>query len=106
MQLSNTHEIAGFKAVQHLGLVSGSIVQSKHPGPDIMAGLKILIGGEIEGYTDLLIEARQKALSRMITQAEKLRAHAILNVCYSTCAISDGVTEVLVYGTAVSLEKI
>ncbi len=70
-----------------------------------MAGLKTLVGGEICGYTEMLIEARKKAQNRMIGEAQKLEANAIVNVRYTTSAIAQGMSEILVYGTAVKLEK-
>lgn len=105
MIITNTTEIANYKTTETLGIVSGNMVQSKHVGRDIMAGFKTLVGGEIRGYTEMLIEARQHAQKRMIDEAEKLGADAIVNVRYTTSAIAQGMSELLAYGTAVKIEK-
>jgi uncharacterized protein YbjQ (UPF0145 family) len=84
-----------------LGLVKGSIVQSKHIGRDIMAGFKTIVGGEIKGYTEMLSEARQTATDRMIEEARKLGADAILGVRFESASIMQNAAELLAYGTAV-----
>lgn len=92
------------KAIKEvLGTVTGNVVQSKHVGRDIMAGFKTIFGGEIRGYTEMMTEAREKALRRAIAEAEELGADAIVNIRYSTSAIMQGAAEILVYGTAVKL---
>ena len=106
MILSNTTDIVGYKVTESIGLVNGSIVQSKHVGRDIMAGLKTLIGGEIAGYTEMLSDARDKAIQRMAKEAEGKGANAVINIRFTTSAISQGMSEILVYGTAVVLTKI
>jgi uncharacterized protein YbjQ (UPF0145 family) len=105
MILTTTTEIKNHAITETLGLVSGNMVQSKHIGRDIMAGLKTIVGGEISGYTEMLVEARQKAQNRMIDEARALGANAIVNVRYTTSAISQGMSELLAYGTAVKTEK-
>ncbi len=105
MILSNISEVSGYQIVESKGLVNGNIVQSKHVGRDIMAGLKTLIGGEISGYTEMLSEARDKALQRMVEAAQAQGANAIINIRFTTSAISQGMSEILVYGTAVVVEK-
>ena len=105
MILTNTPTIEEYQITQTLGLVSGNMVQSKHIGRDIMAGLKTIVGGEIEGYTEMLIDARRKAESRMVHQAKALGADAIVNVRFTTSAIAQGMSELLAYGTAVKIEK-
>ena len=102
----NTSEIAGYKITESLRLVTGNVVQSKHIGRDIMAGLKTIIGGEITGYTALLSEARFDAQKRMEMEAQKIDADAIINIRYTTSAISQGMSELLAYGTAVKIEKL
>ena len=89
------------KEFELLGLVRGSMIQSKHLGKDVMAGLKTLVGGELKGYTEMMEESREKALSRMMKQAEKLGADAIIGVRFTTSAIMQGAAEVTAYGTAV-----
>ena len=106
MLLSNTPEIIGYTITQNVDLVSGNMVQSKHIGRDIMAGLKTIIGGEVAGYTEMLVEAREEATARMIAQAKDKGANAVVNVRFTTSAIAQGMSELLVYGTAVVVEKV
>lgn len=101
MQITNTEEIPGKKITHCLGVVSGSTVRAKHAGRDIMAGFKNLVGGELKGYTELLSEAREQAMSRMQAQAAQLGANAIVNVRFSTSSITAGASEIYIYGTAV-----
>lgn len=104
MLLSNLELIPGRTIREHLGVVQGSTVRSKHAGRDIMAGLKNVVGGELKGYTELLTEARNEATARMVEQAEQTGANAILNIRYATTSITAGAAEILAYGTAVILE--
>jgi uncharacterized protein YbjQ (UPF0145 family) len=104
MELSNLEVIPGRRVVRHLGLVQGSTVRSKHAGRDIMAGLKNIVGGELKGYTELLIEAREEAIARMVAQAQSVGANAVINVRFSTSNITSGAAEVMAYGTAVFAE--
>ena len=103
MKLFNIDHIPGAE-IEALGMVRGAVVQSKHFGKDLMAGLKTIVGGEITGYTEMLAEARQIATKRMVDEAETMGADAIVNVRYSSSAIMDGAAEVLAYGTAVRIE--
>ena len=105
MFLTNIETIPGYKVVGIYGVVSGSTVRAKHIGKDIMAGLKNTFGCELKGYTELLEESRKEATQRMIKQAEKLGANAIINIRYATSAITIGAAEVFAYGTAVKLSK-
>ena len=100
MMLVNISEIPG-KKFEALGLVKGSVVQSKHIGKDLMAGFKTVVGGELKGYTEMLTEARQMATKRMVDEAEALGADAILKVTFASSAIMQGAAEVIAYGTAV-----
>jgi uncharacterized protein YbjQ (UPF0145 family) len=104
MELSNLEVIPGRRILRHLGLVQGSTVRSKHAGRDIMAGLKNIVGGELKGYTELLVEARQEAIERMVAQAQAVGANAVINVRFSTSNITSGAAEVMAYGTAVFAE--
>jgi Uncharacterized conserved protein len=104
MDLSNLELIPGRRITRHLGLVQGSTVRSKHAGRDIMAGLKNIVGGELKGYTELLNEARQEAIERMVAQATAVGANAVINVRFSTANITSGAAEVMAYGTAVFAE--
>ncbi|MCL2564483.1 MAG: heavy metal-binding domain-containing protein [Defluviitaleaceae bacterium] len=102
MLIVSVNEIPG-KSYEVIGLVKGSVVQSKHVGRDIMAGLKTIVGGEIRGYTEMLMEARDLATKRMIEEARVLGANAILGVRYESASIMQNAAEVLAYGTAVRL---
>ena len=100
MILVNTDYIAG-KELEMLGLVIGSSFQSKNMGRDFGAGLKSIVGGELKAYTEMMEEAREIAMKRMVENAEGMGADAVVNVRYSTSAIMAGAAEVMVYGTAV-----
>jgi len=104
MLISNMEILPGKRINQHLGLVQGSTVRTKHMGRDLMAGLKNLFGGELKGYTELLQESREEAVNRMVAQAEAIGANAVLNVRFSTSSITAGAAELFAYGTAVILE--
>ena len=103
MKLLNIDYIPG-KEIEVLGLVKGTVVQSKNFGKDFMAGMKGLLGGEIVGYTEMLQEARQIATKRMVNEAEALGAEAILNIRYGSSSVMQGAAEVIVYGTAVRIK--
>ncbi len=100
MLLLNIDHIPG-KEIEALGLVKGTIVQSKNFGKDFMAGMKTLVGGEIVGYTEMLTEARQLATKRMVDEAEALGADAVVNVRFGSSSVMQGAAEVVAYGTAV-----
>ena len=104
MIFSTTPDVPGKEISENLGVVAGNIVQSKHVGRDLMAGLKGIIGGEISGYTEMLADARDKAIERMVEEAEKRDADAIVNIRFSTSAIMANASEMLAYGTAVKLK--
>ncbi|MCA8991531.1 MAG: YbjQ family protein [Planctomycetaceae bacterium] len=105
MLLTNTETIPGYRIKEVKGLVQGNTVRAKHIGRDIMAGFRNLIGGEVSGYTELLTESREQATERMIDHAEDLGANAVVNVRFSTSAITQGAAELYVYGTAVVVVK-
>ena len=92
------------KEVEPLGLVKGTVVQSKNFGKDFMAGMKTLVGGEITGYTEMLVEARQIATKRMVDEAAALGADAVINIRFGSSAVMQGAAEVIAYGTAVKLK--
>ena len=92
------------KELEVLGLVRGTVVYCKNFGKDFMAGMKTLVGGEIESYTEMLITARQIATKRMVDEAEKMGADAIINVRYGSSSLMQGAAEVIVYGTAVKFK--
>ena len=100
MLLVNIDYIPG-KEFQVLGMVKGTVVQSKNFGKDFMAGMKTIVGGEIRGYTEMLIEARQIATGRMAKNAEELGADAVVGMRYASASVMQGAAEVIAYGTAV-----
>ena len=104
MIVSNMEIIPGKHIKEHLGLVQGSTVRTKHFGRDLMAGIKNIFGGELRGYTELLQEAREEAVDRMKQQAEAVGANAVLNVRFSTSSVTQGAAELFAYGTAVIME--
>ena len=101
MIITNVEMVPGKTIIEHFGLVSGSTIRAKHVGRDIMASLKNLVGGELKGYTELLNDARNQALERMLQQASQLGANAVINVRFTTSSISQGAAELFAYGTAV-----
>ena len=104
MIVVNTDFVSGKEIMQVLGLVRGNTIQAKHIGKDIMAGLRQVVGGELREYTEMMSEAREKALKRMIEEAEKLKADGIINVRFMTSAVMGSAAEMLAYGTAVKLK--
>jgi len=104
MIVVNTEDVAGYNIVEFKGIVQGNTVRAKHAGRDIMAGFKNLIGGELKGYTELLTESRRQAMERMLAQAEQLGANAVVNVRFTTSAVTAGAAELYAYGTAVVVE--
>ncbi len=103
MMIVNTETVPGKRIVEVKGLVQGNTVRAKHAGRDIAASFKNLVGGELKGYTELLVESRREAMARMIAQAEELQANAIVNVRFATSNITAGAAELYAYGTAVVL---
>jgi uncharacterized protein YbjQ (UPF0145 family) len=103
MILVNTDYITG-KELETLGLVRGSTVQTRHFGKDILQGLKSLIGGELGAYSEMMNEARALATKRMVEDAQKLGADAIVNIRYASSAIMQNAAEVIAYGTAVKFK--
>jgi len=101
MFITTTETIPGKNILASLGIARGSTVRARNVGKDIFAAFKNIIGGEIEEYTKLQADSREQALSRMINDANKLGANAVVNVRFMTSVISQGAAEVLAYGTAV-----
>ena len=104
MKVTTSSHIAGKTVAQTLGIVRGNTIRVRHLGRDIMAGLKMLVGGEIQDYTKMMAEAREQAVDRMIDDACSLGANAIVDVRFSTSYVMAGAAEILVYGTAVVVE--
>ena len=103
MLLLNIDYVPGYR-VRALAMVKGNVVMSKNIGRDFMAGMKTLVGGEIESYTELLREARQIATKRMVDEAEALGADGVINIRVASSSLMQGAAEIIVYGTAVRLE--
>ena len=104
--VTTTSEVPGYRIVKILGIVTGNTVRAKHLGKDLLAAARKIVGGEVKEYTEMLKEARREALERMIEEAKKLGADAVINVRFATSAITSGAAEILAYGTAVKLEPI
>jgi len=100
MILVNTDYITG-KELEMLGLVKGSTIQSRNVGHDFTQSLKTLVGGELTSYNEMMNDARALATKRMVAEAERIKADAIVNIRYASSAIMQGAAEVIVYGTAV-----
>lgn len=105
MIIVNTETVPGHRIVEMKGIVQGNTVRSKHMGKDILAGFKNMVGGELTAYTELLTEARREAMERMLSQAQQLGGNAVLNVRFTTSAVTAGAAELYAYGTAVVVEK-
>lgn len=104
MILSTSREIAGKRVVKTLGLVKGNTIRARHIGKDIIAAMRNITGGEIYEYTKMLAQAREESLDRMIEEAEKLGANAIIEVRFTTSMVMSAAAEILAYGTAVVVE--
>ena len=100
MKLLSIEYIPG-EEIEALGMVKGTVVQTKNVGHDFMAGMKTLVGGEIVGYTQMLNEARQIAVKRMVDEAKEMGADAVIGVKYGSSQVMSGAAEVIAYGTAV-----
>ncbi len=103
MLLLNIDHVPG-RDMEAIGLVKGTVVQSKNFGKDFMAGMKTLVGGEIKSYTEMLVEARQIATKRMVDEATAMGADAVINIRFGSSAVMQGAAEVIAYGTAVKLK--
>ncbi len=106
MLLSTTETITGYNIVENLGIARGSTVRARNIGRDFMAGLKNIVGGEISEYTRLLADSREQALQRMIADAKRMDADAVINVRFQTATVMQGCSEILAYGTAVVVKEI
>lgn len=99
-----TDFVPGREIVEAIGVVRGSTIRAKHIGKDVMAGLRMMVGGEVKEYTEMLTEARNESMRRMEAHAEKLGADAVINLRYMTSQVMSGAAEMLAYGTAVKLK--
>jgi uncharacterized protein YbjQ (UPF0145 family) len=104
MIVVTTEQIEGRKITKTLGLVKGSTIRARNIGHDIMAGLRNVVGGEVTDYTVMLAQAREEAIQRMVQQAEKMGADAVVCTRFATAMVMSGAAEMVAYGTAVKLE--
>jgi uncharacterized protein YbjQ (UPF0145 family) len=104
MILVSSPNIPEKKIVKTLGLVKGNTIRARHIGKDIIAGLRAVVGGELHEYTQLLSQSREQAIDRMIEDAEKMGANAIVSVSFTTSVMSQGSAELMAFGTAVLIE--
>ena len=102
MIITTTEQVPG-QEYEIVGVVSGNTVRAKHLGKDIMSGLKSVVGGELQEYTDMLSDARKESINRMINDAKQMGADAVVNVRFTTSQTTSGAAELLAYGTAVKL---
>tara|TARA_Y100000310_G_C20143425_1_gene561318 strand:- start:86 stop:412 length:327 start_codon:yes stop_codon:yes gene_type:complete len=102
--ISTTEEIPGKKVAQVLGVVKGNTVRARNIGRDIGAGFKNLIGGEVKTYTQMTSDSRDEAFNRMVNEAIKLGADAVIGMKFMTSMVMAGASEMLAYGTAVKLK--
>ena len=96
--------VPGKTIIRTIGLVSGNSIRARHVGKDVLTALRNLVGGEIMEYAKLLAESREQAVDRMMAQAEKLDANAIVSMQFSTSVIMGNAAEMMAYGTAVIVE--
>ena len=105
MLVVTTDNIPGREITETLGLCRGNVVRAKHVGSDIIAGLRNLVGGEVNEYTQLISAAREQALDRMIDEARSMGADAVIGMRFTTSQIAQGGAEILAFGTAVKVKK-
>ncbi|MCK4350859.1 MAG: YbjQ family protein [Candidatus Krumholzibacteria bacterium] len=105
MIVITSNDISGKRVVKTLGLVRGSTIRARHLGRDILAMLRMMVGGEVHEYTKMLAEAREQAIDRMLEEAHTLGANAVVAVRFMTSMVSSGAAEILCYGTAVVVEE-
>jgi len=105
MIVTTSSQVAGKRIVKTLGVVRGNTIRARHIGKDILAGLKTIVGGEIQEYTKLMGESRDQAVDRMIADAEALGANAVVDTRFATSFLMQSAAEILVYGTAVVIEE-
>lgn len=103
MIISNTETLPNKEIIEVLGIARGSTVRARNVGRDFFAGLKNIVGGEIDEYTTLQAHAREQAMQRMVNDAQRMGADAVVNVRLTTSMVMQGASEILAYGTAVKL---
>jgi len=102
--ITTSEQVEGKKIVKTIGMVKGSTIRARHLGRDIMAGLRAMVGGEVTEYTKMMAEAREQAIQRMVEDAEKQGANAVVSMRFSTSMVMQSASEILAYGTGVVLE--
>lgn len=105
MIITTTDDIPGKRILKTMGLVRGNTIRARHIGRDIIAGLRNVVGGEIHDYTKLLAESREQAIDRMMDEARRMGANAVVGVRFTTSMVMTAASEMLAYGTAVLLEE-
>ena len=104
MIITTSEQVEGKKIVRTIGWVKGNTIRARHLGRDIMAGFRAMVGGEVTEYTKMMAEAREQAIQRMVEDAEKQGANAIIGMRFTTSMIMGGASEILAYGTSVVVE--
>lgn len=104
MIIATSDQVEGKKISKTIGMVKGSTIRARHMGRDIMAGLRGMVGGEVTEYTKLMAEAREQAIQRMVEEAERQGANAVVSMRFSTSMVMQNASEILAYGTAVLVE--
>ena len=104
MIITTSEQVEGKKIVKTIGWVKGNTIRARHLGRDIMAGLRAMVGGEVTEYTKMMAESREQAIQRMVEDAEKQGANAIVSMRFTTSMIMGGAAEILAYGTGVVVE--
>ncbi|SHI83227.1 YbjQ family protein [Aquimarina spongiae] len=104
MIISTTETVPNKEISQIVGIARGSTVRARNIGRDVFAGLKNIVGGEIEEYTKLQAHSREQAMQRMIQDAEKIGADGVINIRFTTSMVMQGASEILAYGTAVKFK--
>jgi uncharacterized protein YbjQ (UPF0145 family) len=105
MIVATTESLPGRRVVHTLGLVRGNTIRARHVGRDILAALRNLAGGEVREYTKLMAESREQAIDRMVEEASRLGADAVIGVRFTTAMVMTSAAEILCYGTAVITEE-
>ena len=105
MIVVTTEKVPGYRVVEVKGLARGGVVMATHLGRDIIAGLRNLVGGEVKEYTEMMAQAREIALQRMIQQAEEMGANAVIGMRFMTSNVGQRMAEVYAFGTAVVIEQ-
>ncbi|MFC2034619.1 YbjQ family protein [Chloroflexota bacterium] len=104
MIITTSEQVTGKTIIKTIGLAKGSTIRARHVGKDILAGLRGVVGGEITEYTKMMAESREQAIQRMVEDAEKQGANAIIGMRFTTSMVMSNASEILTYGTAVVVE--